>query len=408
LCERDCVCLDRKKVASFLILYSLMATASATEIRSMTELPSQDNNNASNETTTDDEIDSALQAALRDPRERVALLRLETVFCDFMESDAGWVEVGGPFNSVVVSPVPSLSKPRQQQADGRQTSFQRCILHRLADRFGIVRENGSLLENSIRLIKMPDSCIPKVLLQNVEVAPENEKPEGSTAALPGKMKIMKRSDSRKSTDSRSSTGSSRKKNNNNGKKSSLSDKEKAYAEARARIFSDTEDSNNNNSFEAAAAVAEQSNALSSSSQKAPTFSQSSRTQSSDSIGSDKKAVYRNRAEEAADPDFQRGAAAVVFQQPYYAATYPVPGAHPSTTAPITGGTAAPIMPVVAPSTQYFVPPTSAAMAYPQQQQSLQAEAPAFTPRQRVYSSDDVPRQRVYSDDPMRLPTETRK
>merc|ERR1712154_401763 len=44
------------------------------------------------------------------------------------------------------------------------TSFQRCLLHRLADRFGILREAGSLMDGSIRLVKQKESQIPKKLL----------------------------------------------------------------------------------------------------------------------------------------------------------------------------------------------------------------------------------------------------
>ena len=116
-----------------------------------------------------EEIDSALMAALRDPRERMGLLKLEQAMCEFLQSETdGWMEVGGPFNSQIQWPSASnnsVSYPPTM----RQTTFQRCILHRLADRFHIIREAGSVLPSSIRLIKIPESKIPAQLLQKYPV-----------------------------------------------------------------------------------------------------------------------------------------------------------------------------------------------------------------------------------------------
>lgn len=222
------------------------------------------------EVTDGSVIDSALLAALRDQRERVALLRLEQVMIDFMNAPEGYLEVGGPYNSVVVSP--NTSSKRFQNAaslgsdtGGRQTSFQRCLLHRLADRFGIVRETGTILEGSIRLIKQKDSKIPKVLLlDHIEESNKDSankggdtetltagmdnlqvSSQGGAAAPPtkekkksNKMKIMKRNSNTETNGQAKSTPRSRKNKN-------FSDKEKAYAEARARIFADEAASSNN-------------------------------------------------------------------------------------------------------------------------------------------------------------------
>ena len=66
------------------------------------------------------------------------------------------------------------------------TTFQRCILHRLADRFGIVRQPGSLLPGAIRLIKLPQSQVPTLLLQDwivdMEENLKNEESNGITTA----------------------------------------------------------------------------------------------------------------------------------------------------------------------------------------------------------------------------------
>ena len=118
-------------------------------------------------TTDADQVDSALIAALKEPRERIALLQLETVLTTFMEQDsAGWMEVAGPYNSVLFSPTTQTQPAHQSQQ--RQTSFQRCVLHRLADRFGIVREPGALLgPGSLRLIKLPHSRVPELKISDI-------------------------------------------------------------------------------------------------------------------------------------------------------------------------------------------------------------------------------------------------
>lgn len=298
------------------------------------------------------EVDSALKAAMRDTRERVALLRLEGALIDFCKSDAGWMEVGGPGNSVLVGP----SKPSGNNSGmGRQTTFQRCILHRLADRFQIVRENGLLLEGSIRLIKVPDTAIPSQLLQDLEPSAYAEGEDGlsnavSTVSLeaPRKMKIMKRNDRNRSGSLRdrkdlTPTGLLRTAN------ASVSDKEKAYAEARARIFCD--DSDSGSLASPSQPISPAANAASPAAVESPSLPAASDscvfTPSKLDGSLESKAVYRNRLEEATDPDFHRG----VMVHPYY----------PTVPAPV------PIF--VAPPTQL----------YPQQY-SLAPDAPAFYPR----------------------------
>jgi hypothetical protein len=381
------------------------------------------------------EIDSALVAAMKDDRERVALWRLETTLCEFLDTNknntaGAWLEVGGPWNSIVVTD-PTLNQklslkqqaPQAQHA-GRQTSFQRCLVHRLADRFGIVRETGQVLEGSIRLIKLADSKIPVPLLQDLDLnaysaasasavsgvdslsrqlASQTLQPKcttnsktnttnttstntNGTGSKPRKMKIMKRSS--KSSGSLSSprnlqTQTSSTSSGGGRRQSDFSEKEKAYAEARARIFSDESSSQTTgtgtnasassstanvqqqqplqqmNGADTAASETNRSSNNSNNHQNNPSNSAlpTSRSSSIDSriSGSNhgtfygnhinnnnnapalatsssaaanivpavhvqqdnRKAVYRNFAQEAADPDFQRGAAAVVFQPAYY-------------------------------------------------------------------------------------------
>lgn len=180
-------------------------------------------------------IDSALIAALRDSKERDALLRLEAALCEFMRSDSGWVEVSGPYNSYFWT---GGSIPPIVQKE-RHSSFQRCVLHRLADRFWIVREPGQL-PGALRLIKVVQSDIPKVLLNDFaedEISDALSRIQGYEAAAMAaapvqQMKIMKRTNTPASLEGDDETKL------NAGKRISITDKEKAYKEARDRIFNE--------------------------------------------------------------------------------------------------------------------------------------------------------------------------
>ncbi|GKY90987.1 hypothetical protein MPSEU_000071500 [Mayamaea pseudoterrestris] len=271
----------------------------------------------------DAEIDSALQAALRDPRERLSLLKLEQSVIDFVNSAADWLEVGGLGNAIIIGP--SVTQQAMLSPDYRPaTSFQRCICHRLADRFNIVRENGVTVDGFIRLIKLPDSRIPTLLLQNVDVSvydtqqqadAPNSLPSENGGKRPQKMKLMKRKDSNTSASSKQSK--SLQQNRSSG---SLTDKERAYEEARARIFGpgseddDGDDESASNFLETPTSQPwfTDPDAF----ETAPNSSSSNlATLSSSSTNIENKAIYRNRLEEAADPDFRRGVA-VYAPAPY--------------------------------------------------------------------------------------------
>lgn len=287
-----------------------------------------------NETTWNplEEVDSALLAALCDTRERKALYRLEQVVLDFMrDKSSEYIEVGGAFNSIVLSQnshhgfnngetpdVQAFSNQGQldllyqQQRGLRQTSFQRLILHRLADRFCIMREQVNNATNScgnegglvdvgpsqsgqspsfspglIRLVKTNESCIPPHLLIDVDLDllidfknPRARNSGGSNAnantanahvnnyeevakslsenitsttleaplSASGikkskkKMIIMKRNTANESRGSIGGKGKGKQTGVSRRKK--LEDREKAYEEARARIFGMNEASGN--------------------------------------------------------------------------------------------------------------------------------------------------------------------
>jgi hypothetical protein len=252
-------------------------------------------------------VDSALLSALLDPRERKALLRLEHTLTDFINSSLHFIEVGGAFNSIVLgenegvdrgyrleecmSPQNVQEFQFQQSRGLRQTSFQRLTLHRLADRFGIVREvipqNEKIVTslNLIRLIKTEESRVPDHMVGDVDLglligwknplARENRSntysnnaggtygtnngggfnalwnPNGDqemhqlsdhmgssslnnpSAPQPNKkMVIMKRS----STSGSNNNDNKGQKEGKSRNRKKLVDKEKAYEEARARIF----------------------------------------------------------------------------------------------------------------------------------------------------------------------------
>ena len=441
----------------------------------------------------DKDVDSALLSALRDQRERMALLRLEQHLIDFMnEKHCGYMDVGGSFNNIVIkgkqyvfhtsndnnnnsnSSSNSVNSNTDNSTDyneikddinseypvgggmmmtnnlnmnyvnnnnnnsnnmidngreGRQNSFQRLYLHRLADRFNIVRQsfvpnninnmnnNINMMNysshmmmsmtsvqqqnpNLIRLIKVKESRIPKVKLIDIDLNdynPSNSIPQdrlgspdgavntitdrlngtqldkdtnnGSTtrnidnnnnnnsSGLSGKrskkkekVKIMKRlpNPGNKNSNNSSDTEKSKRK----GKKN-LSDKEKAYAEARARIFNTQESSNSNldysdhansitndntentnedtNSSALKIAMSEENDG---SLDRQSPESQQNNIMSPDVIdevegasnvnvpaaakgGAESKVLWRNRQQEASDPDFRRAHHPIMLQQPIY-------------------------------------------------------------------------------------------
>jgi hypothetical protein len=298
-------------------------------------------------------IDSALQSGLRDPRERVALLRLEQALLDFMTSysSVGWMEVGGPANSWVLFPNKS-PPPVDTAAPLYQSSFHRLLVHRLADRFAIVREKGLILEGSLRLIKVPSSKVPETLLRDLDPAeyavqptpspssspspgasPLASKPDSGGGAKPRKFKIMKRQSSQPMGHGAGGSASKQEARRLSSE-SDLESREKAYAEARARIFSDgsaelpASASSQNLAADASLAasghglaqqVATRLSVSESGNSTPPIVPSQVSTEASTpcangaSAVEQPRAVYRNRFEEAADPDFQRGTGTVVFQ-----------------------------------------------------------------------------------------------
>mmetsp|Transcript_39992 Transcript_39992/g.96545 ORF Transcript_39992/g.96545 Transcript_39992/m.96545 type:complete len:744 (-) Transcript_39992:75-2306(-) len=376
-----------------------------------------DSNNKNNE--IDDKVDSALLSALRDPKERLGLLKLEQVVMDFLEKQPQdpYIDIGGPYNSTVVSPslgfmnlssvVVQSSQSSSSSASslpivfdevayqnlvtscGRtQTTFHKCLVHRLGDRFEMARERaynaeGTYYNNQyIRLCKTAETRFPLRRLLDIpqneyyasdalqssmqqmtiasvgrffgadaaaEVAgdrglsvrpPNNNSSSsngmstdvfaepsssGATNTNPPttgksknrKMVIMKRSSSNVSE---GSSTSGRRSGLNNDKKStttktvnsrdSLSEKEKKYAEARARIFQqeqssdgDTEGADGPVGGGGAGGEETSPNDFSSNDFSVPQEGTGPETSTT-------KATYRNKQQEISDPDFRRGVGVV--------------------------------------------------------------------------------------------------
>jgi len=264
-------------------------------------------------------VDAALLSALRDPRERVALLRLEQKLVEFANDPTlTQVEVG-PGNGDSGVNIPASTGPatatiseveidsailainRELQNMNLRTSFHRKCLHKLADRFKISRETTE--NNAIRLMKGIDSRVPNILLIDLPIgigctstgrnnhtnhtneptgtlngtvadgpvspngipssahAPQDRTGDTNSYIIPTaaglsciqmssqlggvkkskkkeKIKIFKRSVAQKEGSGKLSTkdGGDLTGSNSNRRKKNFGDKEKAYAEARARIF----------------------------------------------------------------------------------------------------------------------------------------------------------------------------
>ena len=315
---------------------AVLLTNAQTGVCNGDALPSTSNNSVWNPI---EEVDSALLSALCDARERKALLRLEQVMVDFIKDKSSVsMEVGGAFNAIALNqntvddrsknsngevavdgqmPVVSQQGQQelqyQQQRGLRQTSFQRLILHRLADRFNIIREQilhpyvgagnergpvdvGMGVQQNfspglIRLVKTNESSVPSHLLIDIDLSllinyknPRARTHNGggnssnvanyiyedgarnitenmasatleaqtsgsmSSSKKSKKMVIMKRDSSGEGGGNLDSSIRGKQKGKSRRKK--LEDREKAYEEARARIFGLSESSGKENKDDA--------------------------------------------------------------------------------------------------------------------------------------------------------------
>ncbi|CAH0475611.1 unnamed protein product [Peronospora belbahrii] len=167
-------------------------------------------------------LDPVLVAGLENARERMTLLKFEDQIVRF------------------------LKNPREPQLHFPPlSSYHRLIVHRLAQRCGLEHqtadynsfENGSA--RVVTLFKTMQSAVPRILL--IDLSVDRQTPTVTPAHAP---KIMMR---RRSALIPGANGS---RNNGMDKATpSLQDRERAYAEARARIFGEDNSSNSSTAVE---------------------------------------------------------------------------------------------------------------------------------------------------------------
>jgi hypothetical protein len=244
-----------------------------------------------------DSLDSCLIAALQDSRERIGVLNAEQALIAFCSRHSeAFLEMGGSYNSICLyASATSTLLPEQQQQ--QPSSFQRCWLHRLCDRFGYThREHGTVL--AVRIYQTENAKVPATLIRNMVDAVHTEAEE-AIPVVKTRVKIMKRTQQQQNA------------NNNDSKTQqqlqqqqqllSVSDKERAYEEARARIFGSPTTLDPTDESTTLESIPYESTTPSPT-QPAMTIPAAAAASST----SADKAVYRNRMAEAADPDFQRG------------------------------------------------------------------------------------------------------
>lgn len=174
-------------------------------------------------------IDPILTGAMDNPRERVNVLRYEDAMVQFMKAGT-----------------------KQQQLElSPNSSYHRLVLYRLAHRFGLhgaaEGEVGADAggNRSVKFFKTPQSSIPHLLLIDTcgkEGVNGSGEGSGSGSAKAPVMRLMQRRRT-PGGDSEAKEGAVRGKGSGEEKTSStvngarsVIDREKAYAEARARIF----------------------------------------------------------------------------------------------------------------------------------------------------------------------------
>ncbi|OWZ20604.1 hypothetical protein PHMEG_0004960 [Phytophthora megakarya] len=154
-------------------------------------------------------LDPVLVAGLENARERMTLLKFEDQIVRFLRNPRE----------------PHLNFPPL-------SSYHRLIVHRLAQRCGLEHQTADYnpYENSsarvVTLFKTPQSAVPRVLL--IDLSADRQPPTVTPASAP-RIMMRKRSAPRPGANGGRGNGADK-------TTPSLQDRERAYAEARARIF----------------------------------------------------------------------------------------------------------------------------------------------------------------------------
>ncbi|EGZ29906.1 hypothetical protein PHYSODRAFT_553002 [Phytophthora sojae] len=159
-------------------------------------------------------LDPVLVAGLENARERMTLLKFEDQIVRFLKNPRE----------------PHLNFPPL-------SSYHRLIVHRLAQRCGLEHQTADYnpYENSsarvVTLFKTPQSAVPRVLL--IDLSADRQTPTVTPASAP-RIMMRKRSAPRPGANGGRGNGADK-------ATPSLQDRERAYAEARARIFGEDND-----------------------------------------------------------------------------------------------------------------------------------------------------------------------
>ncbi|EQC41257.1 hypothetical protein SDRG_01232 [Saprolegnia diclina VS20] len=208
-------------------------------------------------------LDPVLVGALENPRERLTLLKFEDQIVSFIRA--------GREMQLVFPPL---------------SSYHRLIVHRLADRCFLEHETGDYnpyaggfdagsAARVVTLFRTPRCAVPPVLFIDLSAEQNQPQPPHHHTIAP---KIMTRKTNNDKQKKHAKTPGADARSRN------LEDREKAYAEARARIFGETAD---------APAKA------------APTKAAKQPEKPRPQNWKESKVTWRNREQELNDPDFTR-------------------------------------------------------------------------------------------------------
>lgn len=219
-------------------------------------------------------LDPVLLAGIENQRERLSVLKFEDAIVRFIKN------------------------PRESQLSFPPlSSYHRLIIHRLADRCGLVHQTADYnpyaqgydgnASRVVTLLKTTQTLIPRVLL--IDLSADKQQPTLTPASAP---KIMMR----KRAPARGPNNGGRGQDAKNQQRT-IEDRERAYAEARARIFGDESSSSS---------VTESSSTSSASSQPISNNNHSKSTTNTTVSSSSQSVPKMGGGRQAAGPDGSRG------------------------------------------------------------------------------------------------------
>ena len=222
------------------------------------------------------EVDVALLNALENPRDRLNLLKAEDELVKFIRN------------------------PRLQHHEfPPMSSYHRLLLHRLAQRFSLMHtavdmpmynQYGQFTGECCKIVvtKVEQSQIPRFLLVHIAQLQNNTR-----NAQQKKVLVMKRR-TKASQDNKSKSSRANSKGAKSDAQKSIEERERAYAQARARIFGSGDDGDKSDAGESSDKPDPASNTDTSNNTSAPRGSANSKSKSSPSSTSSSPATFTPR------------------------------------------------------------------------------------------------------------------